>query len=81
MDKVKQLKNIDKKLKTLSRNKSFRCPFSFLFFSLREEESKVIYSEVDREIEGIPGPQAIFSRLQSLSHGHSTCHHKGKRYE
>ena len=53
MDKVKQLKNIDKKLKTLFRSKSFRCPFSF-FFKLREEESKVIYSEVDREIEGIP---------------------------
>ena len=76
MDKVKQLKNIDKKLKTVFRSKSLRCPLSVCL--LREEESKVIYSQADREIEGIPAGD--FSRLQLLSLGHSTYHHKGKRY-
>ena len=54
MEKVKQLKNIDKRPKTLFRSKSFRCPFCLFFFKLREEESKVIYREADREVGGIP---------------------------
>ena len=55
-----------KKPKTLFRSKSLRCSLSFLTC---EEESKVIYSQADREIEGIPGD---FSRLQPVSYTHLT---------
>ena len=72
VDKVNQLKNI---------GKNWRPYFVVSHFVVRlvfcEEESKVIYSQADREIEGIPGD---FSCLQLLSLGHSTYHHKGKRY-
>ena len=72
---VKKLKYIDKKPKTLFRSKSLRCPLSFCW--LREEESKVIYSEADGKRDGIPGD---FFRLQLLSFGHSMDHHKRKQY-